>query len=191
MLFDGAVEIWCRSRGADEAVMPSRAKKNDVTRHGVGSAPDPVADADAFIASVSAKASRNKFRSRAYVYMTALTTTAIPSVVAIAPTPIWLKLVTLVLSLFLVVSSLALELNRPHERWGLYRRYQRLLEVERSHHRYGLGDYKGLTPEDRSALLAERLTVLQNDLHGDWEKLMPSSADVVTTARNPGASRGR
>lgn len=167
-----------------------RNRRIAVTRHGLGAAQEPVEEVNAFVASVAAKASLNKLRSRIYTYVMALATTAIPAVVAIAPTPIWVKLSTLALSLIMVVATVSLDLERPHERWYLYRRYQRIVEIERTNFRYGLDVYKGLSANEQASLLVERLSTIQYDLHVDWEGLMPTRAEILSNLRNPGVPRG-
>ncbi|MFI2652826.1 DUF4231 domain-containing protein [Micromonospora fulviviridis] len=158
---------------------PRRAQSADATKHQLGSAADVVIDAQAFLRSVSAKAQRNKRRARLYSYLTAAATSTIPAIVGLADTPVWLKLTTLVIALVMIWASVSLELDRPHERWALYRRYQRLLELESTRFQHELAPYNDLDPDRRRRLLAERLCDIEETLHKDWELLMPDPGEIA------------
>ena len=84
------------------------------------------------------------------------------------------------LALVIVWCSLAVELDRPHERWALYRKYQRILELERTQFRYKIGDYRTLEEAERLEHLTERLCAIELELHNEWEQLMPSRGEVAS-----------
>jgi hypothetical protein len=73
------------------------------------------------------------------------------------------------------------QIERPHERWNLYRRYQRILEAERLSYNHRAGEYSG--DVDRDKILIARLGQLQLDLHDDWAGLIPASSEVASLGR--------
>jgi hypothetical protein len=75
-----------------------------------------------------------------------------------------------------------LQFEKPHERWKLYRGYQRALEVERMRFENKAPPYDEADAETK---LTERLAELQLALHADWAGLLPRSSEVA--ARGPGS----
>jgi hypothetical protein len=74
-----------------------------------------------------------------------------------------------------------LQFERPHERWKLYRGYQRTLEVERM-------KFENSTPydaDDAAAKLALRLAELQLALHDDWGGITAAEQRRRCSSRRP------
>lgn len=74
-----------------------------------------------------------------------------------------------------VVAGL-LQFERPHERWSLYRRYQRLFEAERLLYIQRAGEYSGA---DRDLRFSEWLAVQRIAVHDEWAGLVPASDQVA------------
>ena len=76
-----------------------------------------------------------------------------------------------------------LQLGAPHDRWKLYRGYQRVLEAERLKYDNRIDPYQG---EDRDVVLVDRLTKAELAMHDEWSGLVPRSADAAAAvARGP------
>lgn len=136
-------------------------------------------------ASIGRKADANKFRARMSVIIITGSTAAIPLCIGLATNSwIWGKAVPSILAATAALTSALVQLERPHERWKLYRRYHRTLEAEQLAYRFGSGLYRD--SDDRDRLLAHRLAELQLRLHDDWESLLPGTAEV-SAVRGEGA----
>lgn len=130
------------------------------------------------IASVRAKANRNERVARWSTGLVIVLTASV-SVLLLASTRwdgfVLGKLVPALLTAAAAVVAGYLQLERPHERWKLYRGYQRAFEVERMRFENAAAPYDGAEPEK---LLATRVAHLQLALHDDWAGLLPRSAEV-------------
>lgn len=81
---------------------------------------------------------------------------------------------------FVSVSLAAwVQLERPHERWILYRRFHRLFEAEMDRFQYRTDHYAGRSDDERAALLGQFVADVQLQLHYEWEGLFPRSPEVV------------
>jgi hypothetical protein len=89
---------------------------------------------------------------------------------------LWGKAVPSVLSALTAVVAALVGLERPHERWNLYRRYQRRLEGEEIKHRFHVPPYQ---TQDRDTVLARAVAQLQLDLHDEWSGLLPTGRDLA------------
>lgn len=96
------------------------------------------------IASVRRKADRNERLARVSTALIILASAAI-SVAIILSTQddafFWGKLAPSLLAAVAAVAAGLLQVERPHERWKLYRGYQRRLEVERLRYENGVAPY--------------------------------------------------
>jgi hypothetical protein len=134
------------------------------------------------INSVRAKANWNERVARSGTGLV-LVLTASVSVILIASTHwdgfVVGKFVPAVLTAAAAVVAGYLQFERPHERWKLYRGYQRALEVERMKFENSTPPYDAA---DAAAKLTLRLAELQLALHDDWAGLLPRSSDVSARA---------
>jgi len=92
------------------------------------------------------------------------------------------KLAPSLLAAVAAVAAGLLQVERPHERWKLYRGYQRRLEVERLRYQNAVAPYDVAEPQRRSSFAA-RVGELQLHLHDEWVGLVPVSADVAQRDR--------
>jgi hypothetical protein len=146
----------------------------------------PAAACDRTIVSLRAKANSNQRLARWGAGLIIASTAAVP-VVLLASTQ-WGgftlgKLVPAILAALAAAAAGFLQIERPHERWKLYRGYQRLLEAERLKFENGVDPYAD--PSQRNQLLAQRLSERQLQLHADWADLVPRSTEVATSHRPP------
>jgi uncharacterized protein DUF4231 len=133
---------------------------------------------DAMIRYASRKADKNKRRSRVATAALLLSTSAIPVAVIVADrtSPFWVgKVLVAVLAAVAAVLGGWVRIERPHERWSLYRGYQRRLEAERIRHEHSVAPYTG---DDRDDLFAEYVAQRQADLHDEWAGLLPTSSEI-------------
>jgi hypothetical protein len=133
---------------------------------------------DAMIRYARRKADKNKRRSRIATTGLLLTTSAIPVAVIVSDrtSAFWVgKVVVAVLAAVAAVVGSWVRIERPHERWSLYRGYQRRLEAERIRHEHSVRPYEG---EDRDEVFAEFVARCQSDLHDEWAGLLPTSLEI-------------
>jgi hypothetical protein len=147
-----------------------------------------LAECDKFISEHKEKADRNERRARAATATLILSTTAIPVlIIASTQTLDFLlgKLLPGVLAATGAVVAGLLQFERPHERWTLYRRYQRLFETERFLYLQGAGEYAGDT-SDRT--FSEWLSRQRIAVHDEWAGLVPASERVAKAGAEQGGS---
>src|SRR5437899_1512582 len=104
----------------------------------------PVEVCDRIIASVRGKANNNERRARNGVLLVAASTALIPFslVLSVNWAPFLLgKVIPAALAALAALVSTWLHTERPHERWQLYRGYQRAFEVERLRFKNSVGTY--------------------------------------------------
>jgi hypothetical protein len=133
---------------------------------------------DAMIRYARRKADKNKRRSRVATGGLLLATAAIPVAVIVADrtSPFWVgKVLVAILAAVAAVLGGWVRIERPHERWSLYRGYQRRLEAERIRHEHRLGKYAG---DDREERFAEFVAERQEDLHDEWAGLLPRGSEI-------------
>ena len=141
-------------------------------------------ECDAVIKSIAAKADKNKQRARVSVMFLTATTALIPLCLLLSTRYYDFLLGKVVPSLLAAAAAIGaglVQIERPHERWNLYRRYQRILEAERLSYNHSAGPYSDGV--DRDKVLVERLGQLQLDLHDDWAGLIPASSEVASLGR--------
>lgn len=133
---------------------------------------------DAMIRYARRKADKNKRRSRVATASLLLTTSAIPVAVIVSDrtSVFWVgKVLVAALAALAAILGGWVRIERPHERWSLYRGYQRRLEAERIRHEHRVGPYNG---EDRDAIFVEFVAQRQAELHGEWAGLLPTSSEI-------------
>jgi hypothetical protein len=86
------------------------------------------------------------------------------------------------------VAAGILQFERPHDRWRLYRSYQRAFEDQRLRFENQVEPYQGSTDGDRDRQLAATIGDLRAQLHQDWSGLVRASSSVansLSTAARP------
>jgi hypothetical protein len=137
------------------------------------------------IRSVKAKADRNERLARLTSSLIILASALIPIAIILSTKHAaftWGKLTPSILAAVSAVAAGVLQVERPHERWKLYRGYQRVLEAERLRYENRVGVYDA-AEQPRNAAFAERIAEVELRLHDDWGGLIPVSAAVA--ARGP------
>lgn len=113
-----------------------------------------------------------------------VSTAAIPVFIGLSGDNFWLgKFAPSVLA---ALSALLVALNgleRPHERWVLYRRYQRLIQAEEKKYRFEVPPYDS---DKRDRKLAMQVAQLELDLQAEWEGLVPSRAEITSAGTSAG-----
>lgn len=94
----------------------------------------------------------------------------------------WLgKFVPASIAAALFVAASYVQVERPHERWNVYRSFQRRLEAERLLFEAGAGRYGHAVT--REASLAERVAELTLQLHDEWSRVLPTPDEVAGLGR--------
>ncbi|MHB1087557.1 MAG: DUF4231 domain-containing protein [Acidimicrobiales bacterium] len=135
-------------------------------------------------ASIGRKADKAKRRARRSVIGLTLFSAAIPALIGLSGTS-WIvgKLFPSLCALISIFITSWVQLERPHERWVLYRRYHRLLESETERFKYKTDGYAQKGDDERATILGKFVADLQVDLQYEWEGLIPRS-DQVAAAGN-------
>ena len=147
-----------------------------------GSSPETTAQQ--IITSLRAKADQNERRSRVCSVAVVLATTLVP--VSLVLSSEWLpfafgKALPAVLAAAAAGLSTWLRAERPHERWVLYRGYQRAVEMEVLRFENQVGQYGGA---DAAQRLIDTLADMQLSLHDTWAGLVPRSAEVASRSHS-------
>ena len=144
----------------------------------------PLEQCQAAIDYTRAKADKNKSRSRLCTWTMTIGTASIP-VFILASTQVWSfwlgKFVPAAIAAGLFVAASYVQVERPHERWNVYRSFQRKLEAERLLFEAGAGRYAD--PRAREASLAERVAELTLQLHDEWSRVLPTPDEVAGIGR--------
>lgn len=150
-----------------------------VAAHGLEGPPvrGAAQEIDAWIEHTRTKADRNKRRARTVVAVVVGASAAIPVVLATVPNGTVQRAVASVLAALVVVVSSLSQLEHPHERWLIFRRYQRLLEAERTRYNFHLEPYTDEAGRDSE--LVRRTVELRLELHQNWETVVPSTPAVT------------
>jgi hypothetical protein len=140
---------------------------------------DLLAECDRFIAEHREKADTNERRARWASWLLVGSTAAIP-VFIIASTQVldfaFGKLIPAILAAISAAIAGLLQFERLHERWSLYRRYQRLFEAERFLYVQGASQYSSV---DRDTRFCEWLANKRLAVHDEWAGLVPASDQVA------------
>ena len=145
---------------------------------------DLLSECDQFIAEHKAKADANERRARWATALLVFSTAAIPVfIVASTRTLRFLlgQLIPAVLAAMGAIVAGLLQFERPHERWSLYRRYQRLFEAERLLFVQGVGRY---ATGNANASFSEWLSRQRIAVHEEWAGLLPASEQVAKAVKD-------
>jgi Protein of unknown function (DUF4231) len=154
---------------------------------------DALAACNRTIDSVRCKADRNQRLARISTTMIILTSALIPLSIIISTQGgefAWGKLIPSILAAAAATSAGVLQFERPHERWKLYRGYQRAFEAERFRYENEVLPYDGAEP-GRTRAFAATIAQLQLHLHEEWSGLVPASAQVAARAIAPASAEAR
>ena len=146
---------------------------------------DALAACNRAIESIRAKADNNERLARWSTGAIVMSSALIPlSIVASASGHpfVWGKLVPAALAVVSAVAAGLLQFERPHERWKLYRGYQRQLEDERFRHHNAIAPYTRADEEQRMRLLGERVSAINARLHDTWSGLVQGRVDALSQA---------
>jgi hypothetical protein len=144
---------------------------------------------DSVIKSITSKADKNKRRARATSITLTAATAGVPVSIIFAewfPTESFLafffgRLLPGILAAAAAIVARWVQIEQPHQRWTLYRHWQRFFEAERLRYQHAIGRY---STDDRDDLLAEVLAKGQLELDDQWASLVPRSRDVATEESN-------
>ncbi|MDQ0614417.1 arginyl-tRNA--protein-N-Asp/Glu arginylyltransferase [Microbacterium sp. W4I4] len=169
---DDDCEFWVQGK---------RCQDRDVPKVRVTGPLTPIDECREVAKSIARKADKNKCRARVLVLLMTLSTGMIPVVlVASQQDLIWGKIVPSGLAALTTVLVALNQLERPHERWVLYRRYHRLVSAEEKKYRFGVKPY---ADEDRDARLGRRVAELEIKLQAEWEGLIPGRGEIASISQ--------
>jgi len=140
---------------------------------------DPVETARQLVEFARARATRSMWYSRLAGSTIIIATASIPIFLVLSTK--WLefefgKVAPTALAAVAAVTGGFAQVERPNERWKLYRRYQRMFEAE-------LLRFENRTPEyaadDRVTHFVDRLNQLHLAMHDEWAGIIPRSADLA------------
>jgi hypothetical protein len=145
---------------------------------------DVLAECTTVIDSIARKADKNKTRARWSSGALTATTAAIPVCLIVAErfaaeslgAFIAGRLAPGLLAAFAAVLGRWIQIEQPHQRWTLYRRWHRLFEAERLRYRQRIGRYADGNADDK---LMEVLAQGQLDLDDEWASLVPRSRELT------------
>jgi hypothetical protein len=143
------------------------------------------------IDSVRAKANRNESLARALSTAVVVASALIPLSLILAEQGMpnfWGKVLPGVLAVVSATAAGVQQFERPHERWKLYRGYQRLFEDELFRFGTKIGVYSVALDVDREAVLAERVAGLRTQMHLDWGGLLRSVESAADGSPRPTGS---
>lgn len=143
---------------------------------------DPLLLCLAVARSIGSKADKNKVRARALTVSTTATTAAIPVLIGLSGDSFILGKVLPSILAALTATVVALgQIERPHERWSLYRRYQRLLEADAKRYTYRIAPF---ADDQRERTLGARVAQYELDLQAEWEGLIPTGAELAVITKS-------
>jgi hypothetical protein len=145
---------------------------------------NPVAFCLHAITSVRSKADRNERMARLATITIILASAMIPVSLIISSQAgafAWGKLIPSLLAATAATVAGFIQFERPHERWKLYRGYQRAFEAELFRYQNHVDPY-GTEEPQRTRVFAAAVATLQERLHEDWSGLVPASAQVASRA---------
>jgi hypothetical protein len=148
---------------------------------------DPLAACERAILSVRSKANHNEHLARMSTGAIILASALIPvSLIGSNQADAFLlgKLVPALLAAIAAVAAGVIQFERPHERWKLYRGYQRALEIERFLYQNEIGCYD-CEAHTRARALAEQVAHLKAALHQEWSGLLASTSDLAPSRSSP------
>jgi hypothetical protein len=75
-----------------------------------------------------------------------------------------------------------IQIEKPYERWKLYRKYHRLVDTNITAYNYAINPYNG---SDKDDLLVRECISLERNLHNEWEGLLPVVSELQETLNKP------
>ena len=132
------------------------------------------------VASIARKAEKYKKWSRCCTVGLVISTGVIPVFIGVFESWVLAKLVPCLLAAFSTTIASFVQLEKPQERWRLYRRGQRLLENEWLCYKNKAEDYKDTADPD--SMLLHRIMAILYELHTNWEGLIPASTETASHA---------
>jgi hypothetical protein len=132
------------------------------------------------IGSIAAKADQNKTKARRSAWLLTGSTALVPVSLLVAEawgtSGFWPfvfgRLLPGGLAAFAAILARWIQVEQPHQRWTLYRRWQRLFEADRLRYREQIGKFQN---PDRDKQLADALARGQIQLDEEWSSLIPKS----------------
>jgi hypothetical protein len=139
---------------------------------------------NSIINSITDKADKNKRRARRSSIALTAATAGIPVSIICAD---WFphdsfvaflfgRLLPSILAAAAAILSRWIQIEQPHQRWTLYRHWQRFFEAELLRYENGIGQYSS---GNRDGRLAEVLAKGQLDLDDQWASLVPRSRELA------------
>jgi hypothetical protein len=132
-----------------------------------------------YIALHEQKANANERRARLATILLTATTASIPVLIVASTTTHEFLLGKLLPSVMAGVAAMIAALTqveRPHDRWALYRRTQRVWEAERFCYLHAEGAYSG---PDADARFVRWMADARVATHDEWAGLLPRASDVA------------
>jgi hypothetical protein len=126
--------------------------------------------------SIETKADKNKKRARRSTLGMIGSSAFVPVVLASVPDGLLQKATASTLAAAVVVLGAWVQIEKPHERWVLYRRFHRTFEAEQLKFRFKNPPYNDASTAEQ--VLALRVAELQLDLHLQWEGIIPTSSEA-------------
>lgn len=136
----------------------------------------PLEALDTITGSIGEKAEKNKSRARTASLLLTGATALIPAFIGLGGNFFFAKVAPSGLAAFAAIVATWVQIERPHERWNLYRRYHRLFETERLKYVHHAPPYDDAY---RDARLITLLAKEQMNLHDEWAGLLPSTSSVA------------
>ncbi|HEU4738591.1 MAG TPA: DUF4231 domain-containing protein [Solirubrobacterales bacterium] len=141
------------------------------------------------INEVARKADRYKRKARWSAFLLTASTALVPVVLIVAEqfdpddfaSFLFGRLAPGLLAAFAAILGRWILLEQPHQRWTLYRHWQRTFEAERLCYRQGIGKYAS---GDRDDTLAQMLVSGRVQLDTEWSYLVPVSKELVEDREN-------
>jgi len=157
-----------------------------MTNNGTTETSRALQECNSVIESISKKANKYKRWARISGVLLVLIPASIPVALLVLPDP-FSKAVSAILSAVLAGLGGWMGVEKPFERWSLYRRYHRAFEAERLRFQHKIGRY---SEKNAESMLIEMLAEGQVRLHAEWEGLLPESSDVLNQLQTAGQIGG-
>ncbi len=133
------------------------------------------------ISSITRKANKYKKWSRCCTVLLVSSSAMIPLFVGVFDHWIAAKLIPSGLAAISVIIASFIQLEKPQERWKLYRRFQRRLEEEWLYYKNQTNQY-GLSEGNRDEMFLKNVQRILLNLHEQWEGLIPETSETASYA---------
>lgn len=134
---------------------------------------------------VSVRARANERRARVTTSAIVVASALIPVCLVAAGQGdhfVWGRLLPALLAATSGAAAGSLQLDRAHDRWRLYRTYQRRIEDEVFRFENHMSPYDGADTQ-RELQMAETVLQIRAQLHRDWGGLVPTSSAIAGSTR--------